>query len=42
MVFTSQTHLLLLYLIYYLGNMFQLAVESSSDPYIKIQILNDK
>ena len=40
MVFTSQTHLLLLYLMYYSGNMFRLAIESSSGPYIKIQILN--
>jgi len=30
MVFTSQTHLLLLYLMYYSGNMFGLAIESSS------------
>jgi len=29
-VFTSQTHPLLLYLMYYSGNMFRLAVESSS------------
>jgi hypothetical protein len=29
-----------LYLIYYSGNMFRLASESSSGPYIKIQILN--
>ena len=40
MVFTSQTHLLLLYLMYYSGNMFRLVTESSSGPYIKIQILN--
>ena len=38
-VFTSQTHLLFLYVIYYSGNMFRLAIESSSGPYIKIQIL---
>jgi hypothetical protein len=25
---------------YYSGNMFRLAIESSSGPYIKIQILN--
>ena len=31
---------LLLYLMYYSGNMFRLAIESSSGPYIKIQILN--
>jgi hypothetical protein len=37
--FTSQTHLYL-YLMYYSGNMFRLAIESSSGPYIKIQILN--
>jgi len=35
MVFTSQTHLLLFYLMYYSGNMFRLAIESSSGPYIK-------
>ena len=29
MVFTSQTHLLLLYLMFYSGNMFRLAIESS-------------
>ena len=40
MVFISQTHLLLLYLMYYSGKMFRLAVESSSGPYTKIQILN--
>jgi len=40
MVFTSQKHLLFLYLMYYSGNMFRLAIESSSGPYIKIQILN--
>jgi hypothetical protein len=40
MVFTSQTHLIFLYLMYYTGNMFRLAIESSSGPYIKIQILN--
>ena len=40
MVFTSQTHLLLLYLMCYSGNMFRLAIESSSGPYIKIQILH--
>jgi len=40
MVFTSQTHLLLLYLMYYSGNMFRLAIELSSGPYIKIQIFN--
>jgi len=40
MVFTSQTHLLLLYLMYYSGNMFRLSIELSSGPYIKIQILN--
>jgi hypothetical protein len=40
MVFTSQTHLLFLYLLYYSGNMFRLAVESSSGPYIQIQTLN--
>jgi hypothetical protein len=40
MAFTSQTHLLLLYLMYYSGNMFRLTIESSSGPYIKIQILN--
>ena len=28
MVFTSQTHLLLLYLLYYSGNIFRLAIES--------------
>ena len=39
-VFTSQTHLLLLYSMYYSGNMFRLVIESSSGPYIKIQILN--
>jgi hypothetical protein len=27
-------------LMYYSGNMFRLAIESSSGPYIKIQILN--
>ena len=40
MVFTSQTQLLLMYLMYYSGNMSRLAIESSSDPYIKIQIFN--
>jgi len=40
MAFTSQTHFLFLYLKYYSGNMFRLAIESSSGPYIKIQILN--
>ena len=34
MVFNSQTQLLLLYLMYYPGNMFRLAIESSSGPYI--------
>jgi len=32
-------HTFILYLMHYLGNMFRLAVESSSGPYIKIQIL---
>jgi hypothetical protein len=31
---------LLLYLMYYSGNMFRLSIKSSSGPYIKIQILN--
>jgi len=35
MAFISQTHLFLLYLMYYSGNMFRLAIESSSGPYIK-------
>jgi hypothetical protein len=38
MVFTSETHLYF-YLMYYSCNMFRLAIESSSGPYIKIQIL---
>jgi hypothetical protein len=40
MVFISKTHFLLLYLMYYSGDMFRLSIESSSGPYIKIQILN--
>ena len=39
MVFTSQTYILLLYLMYYSGNMFRLAIESSSGPYIKYRSL---
>ena len=31
----SHTHTFILYLIYYLGNMFRLTIESSSGPYIK-------
>jgi hypothetical protein len=38
--FISQAHLFILYLMYYLGNMFRLDIESSSGPYIKIQILD--
>jgi len=40
MVFISQTRLILMYLMYFSDNMFRLAIESSSGPYIKIQILN--
>jgi len=40
MVFTSETNLLFLYLMYYSGDMFRLAIESSSGRYIKIQIIN--
>jgi hypothetical protein len=39
-VFTSQTQVLFLYLMYYSGNMFRLAIESSSGPYIKIKFPN--
>jgi hypothetical protein len=38
-VFTSQTHLLFVLNVLF-GNMFRLVIESSSGPYIKIQILN--
>jgi len=38
MVFISQAHLYF-YLMHYLSNMFRLTIESSSDPYRKIQIL---
>jgi hypothetical protein len=40
MVFTSQTYLFIMYLVYHSGNMFRLAIESSSGPYIKIQMPN--
>jgi len=38
MVFTSQTHLSILYLMYYFGNMHRLAIGSSSGPYIHVNI----
>ena len=37
--FLSVKHTFILYLMHYLGNMFRLTIESSSGPYIKIQIL---
>ena len=37
--FLPVKHTFILYLKYYSGNMFRLAIESPSGPYIKIQIL---
>ena len=38
--FLSVKNSFILYLMHYSGNMFRLTIESSSGPYIKIQILN--
>jgi len=37
--FLAAKHTFILCLMHYLGNMFRLTIESSSGPYIKIQIL---